>query len=84
MAEGSEVTADGWTLANFTGAIHRGGVGLWAWSPNRRVARLDALCREFWGVPGSEVDIDALFARVNVEDRPGMIEEWWASEQARR
>ena len=81
MAEGSELTASGWTLANFTGAIHRGGVGLWAWSSSRRVAQLDALCREFWGVSEPEVDIDALFARVNAEDRPGMVESWVASER---
>ena len=81
MAGDAELTADGWTLANFTGAIHRGGVGLWAWSPTRRVAQLDELCREFWGVPEAEVGIDALFTRVHAEDRPGMMEAWWASER---
>ncbi|AWI87063.1 histidine kinase [Methylobacterium sp. DM1] len=81
MAAGLEPTGDGWTLANFTAAIHRGGVAMWAWSPTRRVARLDELCREFWGVAESVVGIDELFARVNAEDRPGMIEAWWASER---
>lgn len=81
MAEGLDMTGAGWTLANFTAAIHRGGVALWAWSPTRRVAQLDALCREFWGVSESTVGIDALFARVNAEDRARMIEDWWASER---
>lgn len=36
MNGGLELTGDEWTLANFTGAIHRGGVGLWAWSPTQR------------------------------------------------
>ena len=81
MGDVTEPTADGWTLANFMGAIHRGGVALWAWSPTRRMARLDELCREFWGVSEFEVGIDVLFGRVNAEDRPGMIEEWWASER---
>ncbi|MEE7505732.1 sensor histidine kinase [Methylobacterium sp. C33D] len=75
------MTSDGWTLANFTGAIHRGGVGLWAWSPARRVARLDSLCCAFWGVSETVVDIDALFARVNADDRTGMVEKWAASER---
>ena len=81
MAEGLELTGDGWTLENFTGAIHRGGVALWAWSPTRRVAQLDTLCREFWGTSKAVVGIDELFGRVNAEDRPGMIEDWWASER---
>lgn len=81
MAEGFEPTGDGWTLANFTAAIHRGGVAMWAWSPTQRVARLDGLCREFWGVSESVVSIDELFARVNAEDRAEMVENWWASER---
>ncbi len=71
---------DGWTLENFTGAIHRGGVGLWAWNPTRRTARLDTLCREFWGVSEAIVGIDELFSRVNAEDRAGMISDWAGSE----
>lgn len=81
MAEGLELAGDGWTLENFTGAIHRGGVALWAWSPTRRMAQLDALCREFWGTSEAVVGIDELFKRVNAEDRSGMIEDWWASER---
>lgn len=80
MAEDLKPTEDGWTLENFTGAIHRGGVGLWAWNPTRRTARLDALCREFWGVPEPVVSIDELFSRVNAEDRAGMMSDWAASE----
>lgn len=80
MAEDLEPTGDGWTLENFTGAIHRGGVSLWAWSPVRRVARLDELCRDFWGVPDAVVGIDDLFGRVNAEDRAGMMADWAASE----
>lgn len=81
MNGGLELTGDEWTLANFTGAIHRGGVGLWAWSPTQRVAQLDSLCREFWGVSGAVVDIDVLFARVNAADRSAMVKEWAASER---
>lgn len=79
MAEGPELTVEGWTLRNFTGAIHRGGVGLWAWSPSRRLARLDGLCREFWGTAEAVVPIDALFARVCAEDRDDMRRAWMAS-----
>ncbi|KQT58056.1 histidine kinase [Methylobacterium sp. Leaf456] len=79
MAEGPELTGEGWTLQNFTGAIHRGGVGLWAWSPTRRLAQLDGLCREFWGTDATVVPIDALFARVHPEDRAAMMREWMAS-----
>ncbi|CAO4181231.1 HWE histidine kinase domain-containing protein [Methylorubrum populi] len=79
MAGDLEPTDDGWTLENFTGAIHRGGVGLWAWNPTRRTARLDALCREFWGVSEAVVGIDDLFGRVNAEDRTGMMADWAAS-----
>lgn len=81
MNEGLESTGDGWTRANFTGAIHRGGVGLWAWSPTQRMAQLGSLCCEFWGVSESVIDIDALFARVNVDDRMALVEEWTASER---
>ena len=81
MAEGLDMAGGGWTLANFTAAIHRGGVAMWAWSPTRRVAQLDDLCREFWGVTEAVVGIDELFARVNAQDRPRMIEDWWASER---
>lgn len=70
---------EGWTLANFSDTIHRGGVGLWAWSPERRLARLDPLCREFWGTTEAVVAIDVLFARVNAEDRDGMVRDWMAS-----
>ena len=72
MAE--DVTSSGyeWTLASFTDTIHRGGVALWAWSPTRRLAQLDGLCREFWGTSESVVPIDDLFARVNAEDRRAM------------
>ncbi len=79
MAEGPELTGEGWTLESFTGAIHRGGVGLWAWSPSRRLAQLDSLCREFWGADAPVVSIDALFARVNSEDRAAMRQAWMAS-----
>ena len=81
MAEDTQTTDYGWTLADFTAAIHRGGVALWAWSPSRRVAQLDALCREFWGVPETVVAIDALFARVHPDDRREMMEAWAASER---
>ena len=64
MNDGAALTGHGWTLANFTGAIHRGRVALWAWSPVRRVAQLDSLCREFWGTPNRLVGIDDLFDRV--------------------
>lgn len=79
MGDGAELIGDEWTLASFTGAIHRGGVGLWAWSPERRLAQLDSLCREFWGTAETVVGIDALFARVNAEDRDTMMREWMAS-----
>jgi two-component sensor histidine kinase len=72
-------TGEAWTLANFSDTIHRGGVGLWAWSPGRRLARLDGLCREFWGTPETVVRIDDLFARVNADDREAMVREWMAS-----
>ena len=64
MNDGAALTGHGWTLANFTGAIQRGGVALWAWSPLRRVAQLDSLCREFSGTPHGLVGIDDLFDRV--------------------
>lgn len=73
------MTGEEWTLAQFSDTIHRGGVGLWAWSPERRLARLDGLCRAFWGTTETVVPIDALFARVNAEDRDGMIHDWMAS-----
>lgn len=79
MAQDTDPTGDGWTLASFTAAIHRGGVGLWAWSPERRLAQLDGLCRAFWDTTEPVVGIDALFAKVNAEDRPGMMRDWAAS-----
>ena len=79
MAEGPELTGEGWTLENFTGAIHRGGVGLWAWSPTRRLAQLDSLCREFWGTDETVVPIDSLFARVHPDDRDAMTRAWMES-----
>ncbi|WP_267358584.1 MULTISPECIES: sensor histidine kinase [unclassified Methylobacterium] len=79
MKEGSELTGEEWTLASFTAAIHRGGVGLWAWLPERRLAQLDGLCREFWGTTESVVTIDALFEKVAAEDRRGMKLDWMAS-----
>ncbi|MBE7199721.1 MAG: histidine kinase [Parafilimonas terrae] len=79
MNDGAELTGDEWTLSSFTAAIHRGGVGLWAWSPERRVAQLDSLCREFWGTTETVAAIDDLFARVNAEDREAMIQDWMAS-----
>ncbi|AWN52268.1 HWE histidine kinase domain-containing protein [Methylobacterium sp. 17Sr1-1] len=78
-ATGETMTGEDWTLAQFSDTIHRGGVGLWAWSPERRLARLDGLCRAFWGTTEAVVPIDALFARVNAEDRDGMMHEWMAS-----
>lgn len=80
IGEGGGLTGDGWTLANFTAAIHRGGVGMWAWSPKRRLAELDGLCREFWRTTEAVVDIDALFAKVHPDDRRGMMLDWAASE----
>lgn len=79
MRDGAELTGDEWTLGSFTAAIHRGGVGLWAWSPERRVAQLDSLCQEFWGTTETVAAIDDLFARVNAEDREAMIQDWMAS-----
>lgn len=79
MVEGAELMGEEWTLASFTGAIHRGGVGLWAWSPERRLAQLDSLCREFWGTTETVVGLDVLFARVNAEDREGLMLDWAAS-----
>ncbi len=79
MVEEPELIGEEWTLASFNGAIHRGGVGLWAWSPTRRLAQLDSLCRAFWGMTEAVVPIDELFARVNAEDRDGMIRDWMAS-----
>ena len=79
MSDGAALTGDDWNLANFTGAIHRGGVALWAWSPVQRVAQLDSLCREFWGTPHSVVGVDELFDKVNPEDRHEMTQEWFAS-----
>lgn len=79
MAESVELTGDEWTLDSFAGAIHRGGVGLWAWSPERRLAQLDSLCRDFWGISEAMVGIDELFARVNAADRATMMMDWMAS-----
>ncbi|GJD74683.1 sensor histidine kinase [Methylobacterium goesingense] len=79
MAEDTTTTEYEWTLANFTETIHRGGVALWAWSPTRRLAQLDDLCREFWATAKSVVSIDELFAKVNPEDRHGMMLDWDAS-----
>jgi len=79
MADDPALTGDEWTLASFTGAIHRGGVGLWAWSPERRLAQLDSLCRAFWGTTEPLVGIDTLFTKVNAEDRQGMMLDWAAS-----
>jgi two-component sensor histidine kinase len=79
MVESTTLAGDEWTLESFTGAIHRGGVGLWAWSPERRLAQLDGLCREFWGTTESVVTIDALFEKVAAEDRHGMMLDWAAS-----
>ncbi|CAA2106819.1 Blue-light-activated histidine kinase 1 [Methylobacterium bullatum] len=80
MAEDVTSTGYEWTLASFTDTIHRGGVALWAWSPTRRLAQLDGLCREFWGTSESVVPIDDLFERVNAEDRSAMMRDWAASE----
>lgn len=79
MTERGGTADEGWTLASFSDTIHRGGVGLWAWSPVRREARLDSLCREFWGTSETVIGIDALFARVNGEDRAEMMRDWEAS-----
>jgi two-component sensor histidine kinase len=76
---GEATTSGAWTLANFSDTIHRGGVGLWAWSPERRLARLDELCRTFWGTDETVVGIDTLFARVHPADRAGMMRDWAAS-----
>ena len=79
MAEDTTPTDYEWTLENFTDTIHRGGVALWAWSPSRRLAQLDGLCREFWSTPKSVVAIADLFAKVNAEDRHVMMLDWDAS-----
>lgn len=79
MTERGTTADDDWTLASFSDTIHRGGVGLWAWSPTRRLARLDSLCQEFWGTTRTVIGIDDLFARVHGEDRPGMVRDWEAS-----
>ncbi|TXN01321.1 histidine kinase [Methylobacterium sp. WL64] len=79
MIDDAALTGDEWTLASFTAAIHRGGVGLWAWSPTRRLAQLDGLCREFWGTSETVVGLDVLFAKVNAEDRDAMMLDWAAS-----
>jgi hypothetical protein len=79
MAEDTTPIEYEWTLASFTDTIHRGGVALWAWSPSRRLAQLDGLCREFWGTAETVVPIDELFAKVNPEDRHGMMLDWHAS-----
>lgn len=77
--EAGRLAGDSWTLANFSETIHRGGVGLWAWAPDRRLARLDSLCQAFWGTNEAVVGIDDLFARVNAEDREAMMRAWAAS-----
>ena len=79
MTERGGTADEAWTLASFSDTIHRGGVALWAWSPVRRLARLDSLCQEFWGTTQTVIGIDELFAKVNLEDRLGMIREWEAS-----
>lgn len=79
MTEDTQSPAYEWTLANFTDTIHRGGVALWAWSPSRRLAQLDSLCRAFWKTSESVVSIDDLFAKVHPEDRQGMMLDWVAS-----
>ncbi len=79
MTDRGGADEDAWTLARFSDTIHRGGVGLWAWSPGRRLARLDSLCQEFWGTAQAVIGIDDLFARVNREDRLGMVRDWEAS-----
>ena len=70
MAEGPELTDEGWTLESFTGAIHRGGVGLWAWSPTRRLAQLDSLCREFWGPAAPAPQVQDAAARRQLFFKP--------------
>lgn len=79
MTERGGTADEAWTLASFSDTIHRGGVALWAWSPVRRLARLDSLCQEFWGTTQTVIGIDELFAKVNLEDRLGMVREWEAS-----
>lgn len=79
MADDTTPTEYEWTLASFTETIHRGGVALWAWSPSRRLAQLDDLCREFWGTSKTVVPIDELFEKVCAEDRHGMMRDWDAS-----
>ena len=79
MTERGGTADEAWTLASFSDTIHRGGVALWAWSPGRRLARLDSLCQEFWGTTQTVIGIDELFAKVNLEDRLGMVREWEAS-----
>ncbi len=71
MTERGGTADEAWTLASFSDTIHRGGVALWAWSPVRRLARLDSLCQEFWGTTQTVIGIDELFAKVNLEDRLG-------------
>ncbi len=48
-------------------------------SPGQRLAQLDALYRALWGTTEAVVGIDALFARVNDEDRDDMMRDWTAS-----
>jgi molecular chaperone IbpA len=69
-AGGGAAAGETWRLANFSDTIHRGGVGLRAWSPEGRFAKLDGLCRAFWGTTGAVFGIDELFARVNAEAHP--------------
>ena len=75
----TQQTEHGWSLGDFTDTIHRGGVALWAWSPETRLAQLDSLCRKFWGMNESVVSIDDLFERVHEDDRQGTITAWFAS-----
>jgi two-component sensor histidine kinase len=75
----TQQTEHGWSLGDFTDTIHRGGVALWAWSPETRLAQLDSLCRKFWGMSESVVSIDALFERMHEDDREATIAAWFAS-----
>lgn len=68
-----------WTLTGFMDTIHKGGVALWAWSPNQRTAKLDSLCQTFWGVTDTIVDLDTLFMKLHEDDIEATISNWLAS-----
>ena len=72
-----------WTLERFVSTIHEGQVALWSWDPVARTVRLDPLARKFWGdLEHGEATLDALWERINAEDRDRARAAWLASAES--